>query len=98
MLSAKADATLTTTMTIAQAAAAYDVIKQEGTSVAFYAGIRYWDVTSELDLKIADLFDEVLLDDVFGRQFRTAHANAGGCAARSFLPQEVQLRRQRRLR
>jgi hypothetical protein len=51
-LSAKAEAALTTTLTIAQAAAAYDVIKQEGTSVAFYAGIRYWDVTSEIDLKV----------------------------------------------
>jgi len=52
VLSAKADAALTTTLTIAQAAAAYDVIKQEGTSVAFYAGIRYWDVTSDVNLKV----------------------------------------------
>ena len=52
VLDAKAKASLTTTMTIAQAALAYDVIKQQGTSVAFYGGLRYWDMSSELDLKV----------------------------------------------
>jgi hypothetical protein len=51
-LSAKAKAALTTTLTIAQAALAYDVIKQQGTSVAFYGGIRYWDVTAEIDFDV----------------------------------------------
>lgn len=51
-LSAKAKAAMTTTMTIAQAALAYDVIKQQGTSVAFYGGIRYWDVTAEIDFNV----------------------------------------------
>jgi hypothetical protein len=57
VLSAQAKAALTTTLTIAQAAAAYDVIKQEGTSVAFYAGIRYWDVTSDINLKVKTSVD-----------------------------------------
>ncbi len=48
-ISARAKAALTTTLTIAQAALAYDVIKQQGTSVAFYGGLRYWDVTAEID-------------------------------------------------
>ena len=44
--------TLTTTLTIAQIAAAYDVIKDGGTSLGFYAGARYWYTDAELDLKI----------------------------------------------
>ena len=51
-LSAKGKAGLTTTLTIAQVALAYDVIKQGGTSVGFYAGARYWYTDADLTLKI----------------------------------------------
>jgi len=51
-ISAKAKAALTTTLTIAQAALAYDVIKQQGTSVAFYGGLRYWDVTADINFNV----------------------------------------------
>lgn len=51
-ISVKGKATLTTTLTIAQAAAAYDIIHQGGTNVGLYAGARYWNATADLNLKI----------------------------------------------
>lgn len=57
VISARADAAVTTTLTIAQAVAAYDIIKQSGTTVAAYAGARYWNASAEIDLKITGEVD-----------------------------------------
>jgi hypothetical protein len=52
VLSATGKAGLDTTLTIAQAALAYDIIQQGGTSVGFYAGARYWYAEADLTLKV----------------------------------------------
>jgi ABC-type antimicrobial peptide transport system permease subunit len=76
VLSAKGKAGLTTTMTIAQVALAYDVIKQGGTSVGFYAGARYWYVDADLTLKITG---EVDLSNLgLKRKGKYALAQSGG--------------------
>jgi hypothetical protein len=51
-ISVKGKATLTTTLTIAQVAAAYDIIQQGGTTLGVYVGARYWNATADLNLKI----------------------------------------------
>ncbi|HET7716699.1 MAG TPA: hypothetical protein VFK86_13830 [Bauldia sp.] len=57
VITATGEATLTTTLTIAQAAAAYDIIQQGGTSLGVYAGARYWNATADVDLKITGEVD-----------------------------------------
>lgn len=75
-LSAKGKAGLDTTLTIAQVALAYDVIKQGGTSVGFYAGARYWNADADLTLKITG---EVNLSNLgLKRKGQYALAHSGG--------------------
>jgi ABC-type antimicrobial peptide transport system permease subunit len=75
-LSAKGKAGLDTTLTIAQVAAAYDIIKQGGTSVGVYAGARYWSVDADLSLKITG---EVNLSNLgLKRKGKYAVAKSGG--------------------
>lgn len=56
-ISARGKAALDTKLTIAQAAAAYDIIRKGGTTVSGYAGIRYWRMDAEINLKIKGAVD-----------------------------------------
>ena len=56
-ISAKADAGLETKLTIAQVAAAYDIIHHGNTAVGLYAGARYWHMDADLSLKITGKVD-----------------------------------------
>lgn len=56
-ISAKAKAALETKLTIAQVAAAYDIIHQGNTAVGVYAGARYWNMDADLSLKITGQVD-----------------------------------------
>jgi hypothetical protein len=48
----KGHAVLDTTLTIAQGAVAYDVVERDGTTLAVYGGLRYWQTEADLHLKI----------------------------------------------
>ena len=75
-LSATGKAGLDTTLTIAQVAAAYDIIKQGGTTVGFYGGARYWYTDADLTLKITG---EVNLSNLgLKRKGKYAVAHSGG--------------------
>src|SRR5690606_21607417 len=52
-----AKAALETKLTIAQAAVAYDVLEQGGTTLGFYAGARYWHMDADVNLKITGKVD-----------------------------------------
>jgi len=75
-LSAKGKAGLDTTLTIAQVALAYDIIKQGGTTVGVYGGARYWSADADLTLKITG---EVNLTNLgLKRKGKYAVADSGG--------------------
>ncbi len=69
-------AAVDTKLTIAQAAAAYDIIRQGGTAVAVYGGLRYWDVDVDIDLKITGKVD--LSNLGLTRKGKYALARTGG--------------------
>jgi len=74
-ISATGDAGLETRLTIAQVAAAYDIIRTGNTALGVYAGARYWHMDADLSLKITGKVD--LAELGLERQGKWAIARSG---------------------
>ena len=72
----KGKAAIDTKLTIAQAAVAYDIIKQGNTAIAAYAGARYWNMEADVNLKITGSVDLANLG--LKRKGSYAVAHSGG--------------------
>ena len=75
-ISLKGKVSVDTTLTIIQAAAAYDIIKQGGTALAVYGGARYWHMDADLALKVTGKVDLPRLG--LKREGKYAIARSGG--------------------